>query len=136
MHPIFLQKGRKKMLEVYSSNVVVPDQTAIPLNTETIEKGCTAVSSSPATIQLNKCGVYMVAVDGVASTATTVQMYKDGVAQPQAQNTGTNPSFVTFVQVNHNNNPNCCCSSPVSLQFLNSAASTYSTFNVCVSKLC
>lgn len=124
------------MLEVYSTNVTVPADTAIPLNTETIEKGCTAVSSSPATIQLNKCGVYMVAVDGVTSPASTVQMYKDGVAQPQAQSSGTSPSFVTFVQVNHNNNPNCCCSSPVSLQFLNSTASTYSIFNVCVSKLC
>ena len=122
------------MLEAYSLNQTVGANTAIPFNNTSIKKGCTAELSGVSSISLNKCGVYMIAFDGVAGTATTVQLYKDGVAQPQAQSTGTAISFVTLVQVDHNN---CgCCSSPVTVRLVNTTAATFTNCNVCVTKVC
>lgn len=123
------------MLEAYSLNVAVGANAAIPFNNTSVEKGCTARLSAPATIELNKCGVYMVAFDGVASAATTVQLSKDGVLQPQAQSTGTTVSFVTLVQVPTNNSC-CCCSSPVTLRVLNTVAGTFTNANIVVTKVC
>ena len=123
------------MLEAYSTNVTVTANGAIPFNNVTIEKGCTARLSAPATIELNKCGVYMVAVDASATASNTIQLYKDGVAQMQAQSTGETVSFVTLVQVDKNNNC-CCCSSPTTLQILADTAVTFTNCNVCVTKVC
>lgn len=124
------------MLEAYSVNVAVAANAAVPFNNVTVEKGCTAKLSAPATIELNKCGVYMVAVDAVASAATTVQLYKDGVAQPQAQSTGTAVSFVTLVQVDRNNSNCNCCSSPVNLRLVSNTAVTFTNANIVVTKVC
>lgn len=123
------------MLEKYSTNVAVGAESFIPFNNVTIQKGCTAISSSPETIQLNKCGVYMVSVDASAGTSTTIQLYKDGVAQPQAQATGTAISFNTLVQVPTNNSCKCC-DAPVTLQVWNETAGTFVNANVCVTKIC
>ena len=123
------------MLEVYTTNIEVTADTPIPFNNIVVKKGCTVTESAPATIQLNKCGVYMVSVDASASAETTVQLYKDGVALPQAQSTGTSLSFVSLVQVDHNNS-NCCCSSPTNLQLVNTTAATFDNVNVCVTKIC
>ena len=124
------------MLEAYSVNVAVAANAAVPFNNVTVEKGCTAKLSAPATIELNKCGVYMVAVDAVASATTTVQLYKDGVAQPQAQSTGTAISFVTLVQVDRNNSNCNCCSSPVNLRLVSNTAVTFTNANIVVTKVC
>ena len=122
------------MLEAYSLNVAVGADTAIPFNSVSLEKGCTTVLQSPTTIQFNKCGVYMIAFDSTASASTTVQLSKDGVLQPQAQSTGTQPNFVTLVQVTENNT--CCpCSSPTVCQLINTTAATFTTANVVVTKL-
>ena len=125
------------MLEVYSLNTIVPAGTAIPLDNIVIEKGNTAINASPATIQLNKCGVYMVACDASADASTTIQLYKDGIAQPQAQGTGGTPAFTTLVSVDHSNS-NCCCSSPTTLQIFNTgdAEATFTNINVVVTKIC
>ena len=124
------------MLEVYSLDITVPANTAIPLNNVTIQKGNTAVNSSPATIQLNKCGVYMISCNASSEVSATIQLYKGGIAQPQAQSTGSSPSFVTLVQVDHSNS-NCCCDSPTVLQIFNvDTAVTYTDVNVCVTKIC
>ena len=123
------------MLEAYSLNVAVAADSPIPFNNTTIEKGCTAKLSSPATIELNKCGIYMVEVDASSAAAATIQLVKDDVLQPQAQSTGTSPSFTTLVQVDHNNS-NCCCSSPTLLQIRSITASTYTDANVVVTKIC
>ena len=123
------------MLEAYSTNVTVAADAAIPFNNVTIQKGRTAVLSGTQTIELNKCGVYMVKVDGVASASTTVQMFKDGVAQPQAQSTGTTFGFATLVQVPRNNT-SCCGSSPTLIQFSADAAVTMPNVNVVVTKVC
>ena len=125
------------MLEAYSLNATVAANTAIPFDNVTIEKGCTAKLTSPSTISLNKRGVYMVSVDASSATTPTIHLYKDGVAQAQAQGTGGTPAFTTFVQVTHDN-CGCCCSSPTVLQVLNAgdAEATFTNVNICVSKLC
>jgi len=123
------------MLEAYSLGVSALAGAAIPFNNVTVEKGCTAVLASPATIQLNKCGVYMVAADASAADAATIQLYKDGVAQPQAQSTGTSPSFTTLVQVSRSNN-DCACSSPTLIQVRSAGAATFTDANIVVTKVC
>ena len=123
------------MLEAYSIELAVTADSPVTFNSVGVEKGCTARLASPSTIELNKCGVYMVSVDATASASTTLQLTKDGIAQPQAQATGTNPSFVTFVQVPTNNSC-CACASPTKLTVQNTEAVTLNNVNVCVSKLC
>ena len=122
------------MLEAYSINKEIAVDAPLTFDNVTLKKGCTAVLSGASTIELNKCGVYMVSLDGVAGTETTVQMYKNGVAQPQAQSTGTTLGFETLVQVS-NNNCGCACSSPTTLQFMNETAATFDVANVVVTKL-
>ena len=122
------------MLEAYSLNVAVGANTAIPFNSVSLEKGCTAVLQSPTTIQFNKCGVYMISFDGTAAASTTVQLSKDGVLQPQAQSTGVQPNFTTLVQVTENNT--CCpCSSPTLCRLVNTTSTTFTDANVVVTKL-
>lgn len=123
------------MLEAYSTNAAVAANAAIPFNNVVIQKGNTAVLSGAQTIELNKCGVYMVELDGTASASTTVQMTKNGVAQPQAQSTGTTFGFQTLVQVPRSNT-SCCCSSPTLIQFTADAAVTLTNVNVVVTKVC
>ena len=122
------------MIEVFSTNIDVDAGAAIPFNNVSIKKGCTADLSGSSTISLNKCGVYMVAVDASASASTTIQMLKDGVAQPQAQSTGITPSFVTLVQVSENNCA-CPCASATDLQITSTAAVTFANVNVTVTKI-
>ena len=122
------------MLEAYSINIAVGADAPIPFNSISVEKGCTAVLQSPTTIQLNKCGVYMISFDGTASASTTVQLSKNNVLQAQAQSTGTHTSFVTLVQVTENNT--CCpCTSPTLISFMNTDAVTFTNANVVVTKL-
>ena len=123
------------MLEAYSTNLELDANVNVPFNSTSVVKGCTVTKPSADTINLNKCGVYMVEVDASAGTSTTLQLYKDGVAQPQAQSTGLNPSFTTLVQVSKNNTC-CACSSPVTLQVRNTVAGTLTNANIVVTKVC
>ena len=135
------------MLEVYSVNQTVAESGYIPLNNVTIKKGITATNSAPATIELNRCGVYMVSCDAVASPTeagiVSVQLYKNGIAQPQAQSSFTGTvgnsdtlGFTTLVQVPENNTC-CCCTSPTTLQIVNTGVeATYTAVNVVVTKVC
>ena len=123
------------MLEAYSLNVAVGANSPIPFNAVSVEKGCTAILTSPTTIELNKAGVYMVECDVSTATSNTIQLSKDGVLQPQAQSTGVTPSFTTLVQVDRNNT-NCCCSSPVVLRVVLTTAGTLTDANVTVTKIC
>lgn len=122
------------MLEAYSTNITLGANSNIPFNSTSLLKGCTATKPSADTINLNKCGVYMVSVDVSAAASTTIQLYKDGVAQPQAQSTGLSPSFSTLVQVDHNNS-NCPCASPTVIQVRNTVAGTATDANIIVTKV-
>ena len=122
------------MLECYSVNTDVGANSFVPFNSTSIQKGCTATKSGTDTIELNKCGVYMVSVNASLETASTIQLYKDGVAQPQAQGTGATPSFVTLVQV-PKNNCGCPCSSPTTIQLMNTTATTFTDANITITKV-
>ena len=126
------------MLEAYSTNITVAADAVVPFNNVTVEKGCTAILSAPGTINLNKCGVYMVSFDASIAASTTFELFKDGIAQPQAQSTaGTAPGFTTLVQVDRNN-CGCACSSPVTIQVKNvgTAEATVTNANIVVTKVC
>lgn len=123
------------MIEAYSTNIEVEEDTAIPFRNVTLQKGCTATLSGDSTIQLNRCGVYMVSCDASAGENVTIQLFKDGVAQPQAQSTGGSPCFVTLVQVNQNNSC-CACSEPTRIQVMNVGdGATFTNCNICVTKV-
>lgn len=122
------------MLEVYSLDASVGATAVIPLNNVIIQKGCTAVNSAPATIQLNKCGVYCVSCNASSTDAITIEMYKNGVEQPQTQVTGTSVAFTTLVQVDKDN-CDCPCSSPTMLQFFNIGDAATLDINVTVTKV-
>ena len=136
------------MLQAYSSNISFAANTPIPLHNAVITKGCAEKLTAPATIELNKRGVYMVEVDGYATGAdagvASIQLYRDGVAVPYAQSQFNaaagdvmNFQFQTLIQVQQNN-CNCnCLTSPVVLQVMNGdEALTAGYLNVVVTKLC
>lgn len=119
------------MLQAYSDNLAVAANTAFQFNNIVMDKGCAESLSAPATIQLNKAGVYLVEMDGYATpdaaTEVSVQLYVNGVAQPQAISSFVPASvtdtrtfgFKTFVRVTQNNCPCNCLSAPTTLQFMN-----------------
>lgn len=129
------------MLQIYSSNIDVPAGAAYPLNTVALQKGTTAVPSGAASIQLNKSGIYMVTCDAYTdpAAAMTIQMFKNGLAQPEAISSSEAGivGFTTLVQVSENNT-NCCRTSPTVLQFINNetTAITGAHINICVTKIC
>lgn len=125
------------MLEAYSLNVAVPAASSVPFNNVTLKKGCTATLNGVSTIELNNCGVYMVSFDASSATSVSLQMFKDGVAQPQAQTTGTSPSILTLVQVPRNNSC-CACAEPTTIQVRNigTATATLTDCDICVTKVC
>ena len=122
------------MLEAYSTNITVGANSNIPFNSTSLIKGCTVTKPSADTINLNKCGVYMVECDISAAASTTIQLYRNGVAQPQAQGTGLTPNFTTLVQVSEDNTC-CACTSPTVLQVRNTVAGTLTDANITVTKI-
>lgn len=123
------------MIQAYSQNITVNAMQAIPFNSVSLQKGCTAVQSGATTFSLNKCGVYEVSCGASAAATETIQLYKDGVAVQEARRTGTSPNFVTLVQVDKNNNPCCPCDSPVTLQVMSVTAATLADASIVISKL-
>ena len=135
------------MLQAYSSDLDVAANAAFAFNNVTLDKGCGETLSAPASIQLNKRGVYLVEVDGfatpAAATLISVQLYANGVAQPQAISSFTGVAetadsfgFKTFIQVSENNCSCNCISSPTVLQIINGAtALTDAHINVVITKI-
>lgn len=136
------------MLQAYSSNLSIAADTAFPFNNVVVDKGCAEVLSAPASIELNKRGVYLVEVDGfatpAAATDVTIQLYNNGVALPQAISSFTGVAatantfgFKTFVQVISDNCRCNCVSSPTVLQVVNGdTALTEGHINIVVTKIC
>ena len=136
------------MLQVYSDNLAVEAATAFPFNNVSVDKWCAETLSAPATIQLKQRGVYLVELDGYATpdaaTEVSVQLYVNGVAQPQAISSFVPASvtdartfgFKTFVRVLENN-CNCnCLTSPTTLQFMNGeTAISDAHINVVITKI-
>lgn len=135
------------MLEAYSTNVSVATNSAVPFNNISIQKGKTTELTSVGTVQLNKCGIYMIKVDAAGIPTSegvmSIQLSKDGSLQPQAQSavTGTtsnvdNLSFTSLVQVKEDNTCNCC-TSPTVIRIVNTGVpATYNIANIVVTKIC
>ena len=97
------------MVQYYSDGVDVAAGGFFPLNNAAYSKGCTVSHGAPATLELNKKGVYCVSCDSFATLEAagdySIQLYRNGVAQAQAVNTTTvaageigSTHFSTFVQ--------------------------------------
>lgn len=135
------------MLQAYSSNITVAANSTCPFNNVVLDKGCAEQFAGAGTIQLNRCGVYLIECDGYCEPSeagiVTVQLYKNGLPQPQAISsfTGTTGNLETFgfkslVQCN-TNNTSCCCTSPTTLQIMiGETAIQNAHINVCVTKIC
>ena len=135
------------MVQVSSSNLTLAANATYPLNNVYIEKGCSAKVVGASTIELNQRGVYMVSCNGfatpAAATLVSTQMIQNGVARPDAISGFTGVAatqdtfgFMTLVRV-ADNNTNCCCTAPTTLQFVNGAtAVTGANINVVVTKIC
>ena len=135
------------MLKLYSLNVDVDENGTIPFNNVDLAKGCTAVLTAPGTVQFNKSGVYMVAVNASITPAAagdvSIQLAKNGMLDQgafsvatAAADTTTALSFTTLVQVRDNNT--CCCNtSPTTIQLLNTGqAGTFPIVSMTVTKIC
>lgn len=136
------------MLQIYSDNLAVTANTVFPFNNVVIDKGCAENLSAPATIELNQRGIYLIEMDGYASlddvTESSVQLYVNGTAQPQAISTFMSADetdiktfgFKTFVRVLDNNCQCNCLTSPTTLQFMNGeTALSNAHINVVITKI-
>lgn len=123
------------MIQAYSQNITLAAMQPIPFNSVSLQKGSTAVLTSPTTIALNKCGVYEVSCGVSAAASETIQLYKDGVAVQEARSTGTTPGFTTLVQVRHNNDPCCVCDSATTIQVVSVLAATLTDASIVVTKI-
>ena len=123
------------MIQAYSQNIAVNAMQFIPFNSVSLKKGCTVEQSGATTFALNKCGVYEVTCGVSAAATETIQLYKDGVAVPEARRTGNSPNFTTLVQVGRNNNPCCACDSPVTIQVMSVTAATLADASITVTKI-
>lgn len=136
------------MLQAYSSNITITADSAVPFNNVVISKGNAEVLSAPASIQLNRRGVYLIKCDGFgtgsAADDVTIQLYVNGVAQPQAQSQFTaaagdvtNFEFNTLLQVPENNCPCNNYSAPTVLQVRATGSDlTDANINIVVTRLC
>ena len=123
------------MIQAYSQNVTLAAMQPIPFNNVSLKKGCTVTQSGPSSFALNKCGVYEVCCGVSAEATDTIQLYKDGVAVQEARSTGGSPSFVTLVQVDHDNSC-CACASPTIIQVMSETAVTLTDASIVITKLC
>ena len=137
------------MVQYYSDGLAVAAGGFFPLNNAAYAKGCTASHGAPATIELNKKGVYNVSVDSFATLEAagdySIQLYRNGVPMAQAINTTTvaagdigSTHFSTFVVVPNDNCACNCVSAPVTLQIANASVVdvTDAHVNVTVTKIC
>ena len=125
------------MVQAYSNNITVETDQAIPFNSTQLLKGCTVAHGSPATFELNKCGVYLVSFNGSAAAAVTAQIFVNGVARPGAQATGTAIAFSDTIVVPNNNCICDPCTAPAVVQVKNTgaAAETFLTANAIITKI-
>ena len=101
------------MLRTYSKNITATANTAIPFNTDKINVGSSIKHPTSTNITINRPGYYLVTLDisytGEAGL-TTIQLYADGVAIPDAVINATivadsynDNSFTTIIKANKGN---------------------------------
>lgn len=137
------------MLQLYSDGLTVAAGAAIPLNNITYAKGASATHNAPATISLNKRGVYLIQVDAYGSVADAgefgVQIVVNGVPRLDAINEATvavgdlaSVKTQCLVTVAQTDCPCNCVSAPTIVQIVNPSDvdATQGHYNVIVTKLC
>lgn len=136
------------MLQVYSTNIDINANSAIPFNNIVIDKGRAEVLAAPASIELNQRGIYMIKIDGFGTGAAAgtgvIQLYSNNVALPQGQTQFTtaagdviNFGFNCLIQVPQNNCQCNCYSAPTVLQLRAGEQNLTDAYvNVIVTKLC
>lgn len=137
------------MIEAYSNGVAVGVGLPVPFNSASVIKGRTVEQQNVNTFIFNRRGIYHVAVDASAATSgiagdIALQLYKNGVLQPQAATQANSTaatdteamSFETLVQVEDDNT--CCCNKiPTTIQIFNAGvAAQYNHVNIVITKLC
>lgn len=137
------------MLQLYSDGLTVAAGAAVPLNNVTYAKGTSATHSAPATILLNKRGVYLIVVDAYGSVADAgdfgVQIAVNGTPRLDAINLSTvavgdlaSVKTQCFVTVAQTDCPCNCTSAPTTVQIINPSdvGATQGHYNVTVTKIC
>ena len=134
------------MLQVYTLAQTLVGQQPVSFTNRVLIKGCTASLGAPATIDLNKAGVYVVSCNATITGGATagdgsLQLYRNGVAQPFAKAEATlatddlvSVGFETLIQVQENNT-RCCITSPTSLQVIYEGVDATGDINLVVTKL-
>lgn len=137
------------MVQVYSDGLTVAAGATIPLNNITYLKGNSAAHTAPATVTLNKRGVYLVKVDayGIPDAAGTfgVQVAVNGIPRLDAINEATAAtgeygavSTNCIVTVAQNDCPCNCVSAPTNITLVNPSdvGATDAHYNMIITKLC
>lgn len=138
------------MIEAYSNNITVGAALPIPFNDVSVLKGCTVEQQNVTTFIFNKRGIYNVSVDATGNTSGTsgnivLQLYKNGIAQPQAFTSAASTAvadveslnFDTLVQVEDDNLPCCCAKKPTTIQIQNTGVETqFGHVNIVITKIC
>lgn len=135
------------MLDLYSLNIPVEQNGSIPLNNVKIAKGCSATHGAPSSVELNKSGIYMVAVSAsitpTAAGDVSIGLARDGVLELGSSSVATAAadqtaalSFHSLIQVRDNNT--CACNtSPTTIQLINTGeAGTAPIVKMTVTKVC
>lgn len=138
------------MIQIYSNGLSVAAGATIPLNSIVYFKGNSATHSAPATIELNKRGVYSVKVDAYGAPTAVgdfgVQITVNGIPRADAINqtavetAGNYGSASTscLVTVAQSDCPCNCTSSPTTISIINPTvtAADDAHYNVTVTKIC
>ena len=129
------------MIQIYSDGLSVAAGATIPLNSIVYFKGNSATHSAPATIELNKRGVYSVKVDAYGAPTAAgdfgVQITVNGIPRADAINQ-TAAATSCLVTVAQSDCPCNCTSSPTTISIINPTATAVDDahYNVTVTKIC
>lgn len=138
------------MIQAYSNNITVGTSQNIPFSIVYVIKGCTVEQQNLTNFIFNRRGVYLVSVDATGNTTGTsgnivLQLFKNGVAQPQAFTSAASTaladveslSFETLVQVEDDNALCCCSKEPTNIQIQNTGvAAQFGHINIVITKIC
>lgn len=138
------------MIQLFSDGLTVAAGATIPLNSIVYLKGNSATHSAPATVELNKRGVYAVKVDAYGAPTDVgefgVQIVVNGSPRIDAINQGTASTAGDFVSVNtscivvvsQNDCPCNCTAMPTTVSLINPTEieAENAHYNLTVTKLC
>ena len=140
---------QQSSLEAYTNtSQTLTANTPISLASGSVSTGCSIrFTPGSTTISLKNPGLYLVTFDGIAANSTTtsddvtIQMFKNGVATPDAFSSSTSASSTDLVSLAFTKlvrvDPSCCAvDNTTNITFVNTGvAANVSHVNVTVIKL-